>query len=432
MFKRTIRIVFLILTIFLTSLPSHADTLIHAGKILDVRTGQFLENQGVLITNEKIANIEPWEKISKKVGANVAIINLSKQTLLPGLIDAHTHLLMNSPATMSYTEMLVSKSIPYRVLEGVVAARLTLEAGFTTVRDVESEGAGFADVALKDAIDNGLIPGPRMQVATRGIAALGYYYPQGVAPEYQAYLNGAQNINGLEEAQRAVREQIHGGADLIKIFADFGNVPKEEAHPTLTLEEIRMITSEAHRAKRKVAAHATTSEGIRNAIEGGVDSIEHGSMVDLNNLKLMVAKKVVFVPTTSGMFDILEHAKDVNLVKRANARIANMRIAFKQARELRVIIANGSDAHSTEAHGNNGHELVTMVRLGLSPLEAIQAATINAATLMSWNSKIGTLEVGKEADIIATSGDILKDITTLERVSFVMKAGKVYKNDVRS
>lgn len=422
------KIGFLILTAFLTSMPLYADTLIHAGRILDVRTGLYLENQGILISNEKIANIEPWDKINKKVDANVKIIDLSKQTILPGLIDAHTHLLMNSPAEMSYTEALVSKSIPYRVLEGAVAAKLTLEAGFTTVRDVESEGAGFADVALRDAINNGLIPGPRMQVATRGIAALGYYYPQGVAPEYQAYLNGAQNISGLEDAQRAVREQIHGGADLIKIFADFASSPKEDAHPTLTLEEIRMITSEAHRAKRKVAAHATTPEGIRNAIEGGADSIEHGSMIDKSNLKLMAAKKVIFVPTTRGMFDTMEHSKDTRLVKRANARIANLRAAFKQAREIGVIIANGSDAHSTEAHGKNGHELQTMVRLGLTPLEAIQAATINAARLMSWDTKIGILEVGKEADIIAIFGDPLQDITALEHVSFVMKAGKVYKS----
>lgn len=430
MFNRTITVGFLVLSVFLTAVPLYANTLIHAGRILDVRTGRFLQNQGILITDEKIANIEPWEKISKSINAKVTIIDLSKKTLLPGLIDVHTHLLMNSPALMSYTEALVSKSIPYRVLEGVVAAKLTLEAGFTTVRDVENEGAGFADVALRDAIDNGLIPGPRMQVATRGIAALGYYYPLGVAPEYQAYLKGAQNISGLEEAQRAVREQIHGGADLIKIFADFGSFPKEDAHPTLTLEEIRMITSEAHRAKRKVAAHASTPEGIRNAIEGGVDSIEHGSMIDLNDLKLMATKRVVFVPTTRGMFDTVEHSKDASLVKKAKSRIANLHVAFKQAREIGVIIANGSDAHSTEAHGNNGYELVTMVRLGLSPLEAIQAATINAATLMSWNAKIGTLEVGKDADIIAISGDPLNDIATLEHVSFVMKAGKIYKNDV--
>lgn len=431
MLKRTITIGFVMVTFFLSSGYLRADTLIHAGKILNTRTGQYLNNQGILISNEKIVTIEPWEKISKKIHANVIILNLSKQTLLPGLIDAHTHLLMNSPASMSYTEALVTKSIPYRVLEATVAAKLTLEAGFTTVRDLINEGAGFADVALRDAINNGLVFGPRMQVATRGIAALGYYYPTGIAPEYQAHLNGTQNISGVEEAQRAVREQIHGGADLIKIFADFSTQPGEDAHPTLSLEEIRMITNEAHRARRKVAAHAGTPEGIHNAIEGGVDSIEHGYKIDLNNLKLMAARKIIFVPTTRGMFDTMENSKDANAIKKANSRIANMRVAFKGAREFGVMIANGSDAHSIEAHGHNGHELVTMVRLGLSPLEAIQAATINAAALMSWNDKIGTLEVGKEADIIATSGDPLKDITVLERINFVMKAGKIYKNDVR-
>jgi imidazolonepropionase-like amidohydrolase len=159
MLKRTCTIGFLIITAFLNAVPLHADTLIHAGRILNVRTGQFLENQGILISNEKIANIEPWDKISKTIDTKVAIIDLSKKTLLPGLIDTHTHLLMNSPASMSYAEALISKSIPYRVLEGAVAAKLTLEAGFTTVRDVENEGAGFADAALRDAIDNGLIPG---------------------------------------------------------------------------------------------------------------------------------------------------------------------------------------------------------------------------------------------------------------------------------
>jgi imidazolonepropionase-like amidohydrolase len=423
---------FIIGLLVITVRASHADTLIHAGRVLNVRTGQYSENQGILISNKKIASIEPWNKISQTISAQVMIIDLSTQTLLPGLIDVHTHLLMNSPASMGYTEALISKSIPYRVLEGAVAARLTLEAGFTTVRDVQSEGAGFADVALRDAIDNGLIPGPRMQVATRAIAALGYYYPQGVAPEYQAWLNGAQNVSGLEEAQRAVREQIHGGADLIKIFADFSTFPREGAHPTLTLEEIRMITSEAHRAKRKVAAHATTPEGIRNAVEGGVDSIEHGYMIDLNELSLMAARGVVFVPTTRGLFDTIEHSNDTYMVKRANKRISNLRTAFKKAREIGVIIANGSDAHSTEAHGDNVHELVTRVRLGLSPLEVIQAATINAATLMSCNTKIGTLEVGKYADIIAISGDPLEDIAKLKDISFVMKEGKIYKNNKRA
>lgn len=408
----------------LLSRPSSAETLtIHAGRVLDVRSGGYLENQAIVIKDGRIAAIEPW---SEKRAAPEAV-DLTRLTVLPGLIDAHTHLLSRDKGMEDYASGLVTKSLSYRTLEGAANARATLMAGFTTVRDVESEGAGFADAALRDAIVDGLVPGPRMQVATRGIAAVGYYFPQDVAPEYASILTGAQMISGTEEMRRAVREQIRGGADLIKLYVDFRDPGGRKMHPTLTPDEIRTAVEEAHKAERRVAAHAMTAEGVRNAVAGGVDSIEHGHMIDFEALKRMAERGVALVPTAAVLFDwIAEDPKSAAVVQ---PRIDNLRKAIAEARRLGVRVVCGSDSALLKEHGRNARELLALTRLGLTALEAIRSATLEAAALMELQNQVGSVEVGKRADLIAVRGDPLQDVELLGRVSFVMKDGHVYRHD---
>jgi imidazolonepropionase-like amidohydrolase len=321
-----------------------------------------------------------------------------------------------------YVVNLATKSPAFRALEGAADARATLEAGFTTVRDVENEGSGYADVALRDAINQGLVEGPRMQVATRAIAAVGQYNPFGVSPDLQDFPTGAEMISGVEEARRAVREQIGHGADLIKVYADW-------AYPTLTIAEMSVIVEEAHKAGRKVAAHATTVEGIRNAIAAGVDSIEHGHGADKQDLELMKAKGVYWIPTMGSYYYRVQRAVSPQARTYMEEVLRRARQNIPLARKLGVMIANGFDASSPDDHGQNAHEIIAMTKLGLAPLEAIRAATSTAADLLGWQDRAGSLDVGYYADIIAVSGDPLANIDELERVKFVMKGGVVIKNE---
>jgi imidazolonepropionase-like amidohydrolase len=271
----------------------------------------------------------------------------------------------------SYGEHLLMRSQAYRALEGVANARVTLEAGFTTVRDVENEGSVYADVVLRDAINDGLVVGPRMLVATRAIAAVGQYNPFGISPDLaETFPTGAQMVSGAEEARRAVREQIGHGADLIKVYADW-------KYPTLTPEELRVIVEEAHKQHRKVAAHATTREGIRNAVEAGVDSVEHGDHPDRETLELM-KRRGTFLVATVGIYAVLAESN--------------------------------------------------MVHLGVPALETIRSQTLVAAELLGWQDRVGALEAGKLADLLAVDGDPLADITALERVKLVMKGGAIVKD----
>jgi len=264
---------------------------LRASRMLDVNGGSIVHEAVILIQDEKITAVGA----SLKIPAGAEVVDLGDATLLPGLIDCHTHLMARiSDDPQGYGLTLLTKSQAFRALEGAADARVTLRAGFTAVRDVESEGSGYADVALRDAINQGLVDGPRMQVATRGIAALGQYNPFGVSPDLTSFPTGAQMISGPEEARRAVREQIGNGADLIKVYADW-------QHPTLTVDEIRVIVEEAHKQDRKVAAHATTPEGIKNAITAGVDSIEHGHGANREDLEMMQAKGTFLVPTIGGI-----------------------------------------------------------------------------------------------------------------------------------
>src|SRR5580693_7688686 len=397
--------------------------LVKAGKLLDVRKGAYIEGGAIWIEGDRIKEVGRIAQIQAHAPRNATIVDLSGATMLPGLIDCHTHLMARFAAGPDgYLLGLATKSQAFRALEGAANARVTLNAGFTTVRDVENEGSGYADVALRDAINQGLVEGPRMQVATRAIAAVGQYNPFGVSPDLRDFPMGAQMISGAEDARRAVREQIGHGADLIKVYADWQT-------PTLTVEEMRVIVEEAHKFKRKVAAHATTAEGIRNALTAGVDSIEHGHQADRSSFELMKQKNAFWVPTKGHYFYAVDTAKSPQPRKHMEETLQRARQNISTARELGVKIANGFDPASAGEHGKNAHEIIAMSKLGLSPLEAIRAATTNAAELMGWQDKIGSIETGKYADIIAVSGDPIADMGELEHVKFVMKGGVVVKNE---
>src|SRR5579872_4340189 len=281
-----------------------ASIVVKAGKLLDVNKGSYVENAAVWIEGDRIKEVGRFADIRSHAPKDAKVIDLGRATVLPGLIDCHTHIMARIPeGDNGYVLNLATKSQAFRALEGAYDARITLQAGFTSVRDVENEGSGYADVALRDAINQGLAEGPRMQVATRAIAAVGQYNPFGVSPDLAEFPTGAEMVSGVDEARRAAREQIGHGADLIKVYADWD-------HPTLTVEEMRVVVEEAHKAKRKVAAHAYSPEGIRNALNAGVDSIEHGNDADRATLELMKEKNAYWVLTKSHYRDRLKTESD--------------------------------------------------------------------------------------------------------------------------
>ena len=384
-----------------------------AAHVVDVEHGTLFAGHYVLVDGTKIAGI------ADTVPAGYEVRDLGDATLLPGLIDAHTHLLAN--ADDDYTAMLLKKSVARRALDGAGNARKTLMAGFTTVRDVESEGAGYADVDLRDAIAAGIVEGPRMRVATRGIAAVGNYLPFDIAWD-RDFPRGSQTISGVEDARRAVREQLGNGADLIKVYADWD-------HPTLDPDELRTIVAEARKANRQVAAHATTPQGIRNAVDAGVATIEHGFHADRAALEDMKAHDTWLVPTLIPWRNGIAHAKDAaereHVQQLYNGLLTNLRMA----RDMGIRIGAGSDASDTAMHGANAQELLAMHEAGLSNAEVLRAATLSNATLMGLDREIGTLASGKLADVVAVQGNPLDDLHALERVVFVMKEGAIARDD---
>jgi len=401
--------------------------LIKAGKLLDVRKGVYIQNAAVLVEGDRIKEVGLLAEIQPHVPKDAHIIDLSKSTVLPGLIDCHTHLMARFPdIDDAYLITLAKESQAYRALEGASNARVTLHAGFTSVRDVESEGSGYADVALRDAIRTGLVEGPRMQVATRGIAAVGQYNPFHVSPDLVNFPTGAQMISGVEEARRAVREQIGNGADFIKVYADWN-------HPTLTFDELLVIVDEAHKAGLKVAAHATTPDGIKNAVNAGADSIDQGYEADQKAMDLIKKNNVFLVPTVGVIDEWADHITpregSPNDRKWIDEFLQSIQRELLMARTSTVKIAAGSDASRAKEQGKNALELNGLVRRGYQPIEAIRAATINAAELMSWQDRVGAVEPGKYADMIAVDGDPLVDVTILQRVKTVIKGGEIVKDE---
>jgi imidazolonepropionase-like amidohydrolase len=402
-----------------------AATIVKAAKLLDVRKGSYIENAAIWVEGERIKEVGAASDVQAHAPKSARVIDLGRATLVPGLIDCHTHIMARIPGgDNGYIVNLATKSLAFRALEGAYNARITLEAGYTTIRDVESEGAEYADVALRDAIKQGLAVGPRMLVSTRAIAAVGQYNPFGVSPDLHDFPTGAQLVSGVEDARRAVREQIGYGADWIKVYADW-------MYPTLTIDEIRVIVEEAHKQHKKVAAHATTPEGIKNAVTAGVDSIEHGHQADHEAIEMIKQKGIFLVPTV-GVVDLGIAKRQAGFSpeqrKRVDAFLQGIQNEMQTAKSLGVKIAAGFDSSNGDTQGKNAFELEAMVKRGLTPLEAIQAATINAAELLTWTDKVGALEPEHYADIIAVDGDPLTDVTVLQHVKFVMKGGEVVKN----
>jgi imidazolonepropionase-like amidohydrolase len=398
---------------------------IHAGHVLDVKTGKMLSDQMIVIADGKIVSI--GEAASAKAPADAHRIELPNATILPGLIDAHTHLTFDP--TFGYERLAIS--IPRETLTGAKNARLTLQAGFTTVRNVGADG--YSDVALRDAINAGDVPGPRMLVSGPALSITGGHCDNNLLPyEYHATEGGV--ADGIAAVQHKVRENIKYGSDLIKVCATGGVLSRgdDPQASQYTLEEMKAIVADAHRLGRKVAAHAHGAQGILWASQAGVDSIEHGSYIDDAGIAEMKKNGTYLVPTLylgDWMIDNagLTHLPDFLLVK-AKEVIPAARKNIAHAFASGVKVAFGTDA-AVYPHGLNAHEFAVMVKLGLTPLQAIQAATINASDLLGWSGKVGSLDPGAWADIVAVDGDPLEDVTTLERVKFVMKGGEVVRNE---
>jgi len=398
---------------------------IKCGKLLDGKNDRALDNQTILIQNNRITAVGATVAIP----ANAKIIDLSAATVLPGLIDTHTHMFLHDG---DYNDQLLREQIAYRAIYSTVNAKKTLEAGITAIRDVETEGAMYADVALRDAINNGIVPGPRMQAATRSLGITGGYSPYGFSPEVPMTY-GAQIADGVEGVRLAVREQIKYGADLIKIYIDHrrGRTMIGDSltgYPTFSLEETKAMVDEAAKVGIKIAAHAYTSVGAQTAINAGCISIEHGLYLDDATFRLMAQKGCYWVPTMIAYLRGLENPNaSVAARKMSEGTTQRHKATFQRALKIPGLkIAFGSDL--TGEHGTNAREIEVMVRYGMAPMAAIKAATMVAAELMGWQNKIGSLEAGKLADIIAVSGNPLADITELQRVKFVMKDGKIIKN----
>ena len=398
---------------------------VKAGHLLDVKSGKTLSNQAIVIEDDKIVSVVPMSEAKTSPGDTV--IDLSHATVLPGLIDAHTHLTMNP----SFGYQTLGISVPREALIGAHNARITLEAGFTTVRNVGARG--YSDVALRDAINAGDVPGPRMLVSGPALSITGGHCDNDLLPyEYHATSDGA--ADGVENVQHKTREIIKYGADLIKICATGGVLSKgdDPNAAQYTLEEMKAIVADAHRLGRKVAAHAHGAQGVIWASEAGVDSVEHGHL--MNDAAIATLKKngTYLVPTLYLIDWQRENAAKANLpefTKRKMQMVSEQaKINARKAFEAGVKIGLGTDA-AVYPHGLNAHELAVYVSLGMTPLQAIQTATLNDADLLGWTDKIGTIESGKWADVIAVDGDPLQDVTTLQHVKFVMKGGEVVKND---
>jgi imidazolonepropionase-like amidohydrolase len=418
-------VILLALGVQLFAQQSSKIVVIHAGHVLDVKTGKLLSDQTLVIEDGKIASI--GASAEAKPPADAVRIELPNATVLPGLIDAHTHLTMDPK--FGYEELGVS--VPREALTGAKNARVTLQAGFTTVRNVGA--SGFTDVALRDAINAGDVPGPRMLVSGPPLTITGGHADNNLLPfEYHATSDGV--ADGVDGVRHMVRQNVKYGADMIKFMASGGVLSKGDNPQAsqYTLEEMKAIVEEAHRLGRKVAAHAHGAQAILWASEAGVDSIEHGSYIDDADIAEMKKNGTYLVPTLYLGDWFLENAERNHvpdfLLAKAKAVMPAARQNIAHAFASGVKVAFGTDA-AVYPHGMNAHEFPVMVKLGLTPLQAIQAATINAADLLGWPGKVGTLDPGAWGDVIAVDGDPLKDVTILEHVKFVMKGGEVVRNE---
>ncbi len=420
--KRTIAIIVLLAACALAQ-PAPQRTVIVGVRILDVKTGRYLTGQAIAIEGEKIVSVG-----NPGPTAGARVINLPNLVVLPGLIDAHTHL-TSDPYHFGYEELGISTT--REALYGAKYARITLEAGFTTVRNVGANG--YSDIALRDAINAGDVPGPRMLASGPALGITGGHCDSNMLPASFNY--SAEGVaDGIAAVQKKVREVIKYGADVIKICATGGVLSKgdDPKASQYTLEEMKAIVADAHRLGRKVAAHAHGGDGIKLASEAGVDSIEHGTYIDDDGIATLKRNGTYMVPTIYLNMWLMENMDKIGMpdfYRKKEEEVA--KVSFdNMARAIRggVKIAFGTDA-AVYPHGLNARQFAVYVKMGMTPLQAVQSATLNAADLFGWSDRIGSLESGKFADLIAVEGDPLQDITTLEHVRFVMKGGQVVKNE---
>ena len=400
---------------------SAAALLIRPARLFDGSSEQLRTGWAVLVRGERITFVGPADAAPRSDGARV--VELPNATLLPGLIEGHSHLLLHPYDETSWNDQVLGEPLALRVARAVNHARATLEAGFTTVRDLGTEGAGYADVGLKRAIDQGIIPGPRMVVVTRAIVARGSYGPRAGAPEWDLP-QGAEEAGGVDELTRVVRDQIGRGADVVKIYADYRWGPGGEARPTFTAEELALVVRVARASGRGVVAHAATADGMRLAAAAGVETIEHGDGGTAEVFRLMKERNVALCPTIAAGDAVAQYRGWRKGRDPEPASIAEKRRSVRRALDAGVTLCNGSDA-GVFAHGDNARELELMVDYGVPPLQALRAATSVNARLFHLDDRLGAIRQGLLADLVAVEGDPMRDIKALRDVRLVVKGGAV-------
>jgi imidazolonepropionase-like amidohydrolase len=404
-------------------------TVIRAGTLIDGKSDKPRANQVIVIRGNRIESVS--DASSAKISAGATEIDLSKQTVLPGLIDSHTHIFLQGedPAKGGYDANILSQGLALRAVRAGVAARRALEQGFTTLRDVETEGAGYGDVGIKQAINLGYIPGPRLFISTRAISTTGGYMLEGYAPELDMP-KGAQIVDGPVEARKAAREQLDKGADWIKVYMTHrswvGKNGELASQPTLTVEELRAIVDETHGWGKKVACHAYSGIGLHRALDGGCDSIEHGLDLDDAAIAQMLKQGTWYVPTLNVYYDDWA-PEDTPEGKRDRLRASAHEVSFKKALKAGVKIVYGTDMGGIPWSEPVAQDFPRMVEFGMAPMDAIQSATFRAAVMLDMEGKIGVIAPGAFADVIGVSGDPLRNIKLLENVDFVMKDGQVVR-----
>jgi imidazolonepropionase-like amidohydrolase len=380
--------------------------LLKPAHVFDGESAQLHDDWAIVVRGQKIEAVGSPAMI--RVPAEAKLIELPGLTLMPGLIEAHSHVLLHPYSETVWNDQVAHESLALRTARATNHLRNTLMAGFTTIRDLGTEGAGYADVGLKQAVEQGIIPGPRMIVVTRAIVATGSYGPKGYASEWRVP-QGAEEADGVDSLTRVVRDQIGHGADWIKVYADY-RWGTQGAAPTFSLDELKLAVETARSANVPVAAHATTTEGMRRAVLAGVETIEHGDGGTAEVFRLMKERGVALCPTLA--------------VAGANAE--KKRRVFNLALQEGVTIASGSDV-GVFAHGDNAREIETMVQFGMPLIDALRSATSIDARVLHMSDKIGSVKTGLFADLIAVDGDPTKDVSALRRVKFVMKGGQIYK-----